>query len=120
NPNGPDAVYRVAWVDEAFQEIARRLDDVSMEVFAQGTPEGDALLRLTPGLLSLNTSLRPAIESLFKSSAYHGTLIFRGLYFCGRASAPATADAPPSGRVAFLAELLERKIFIEHRLASPT
>jgi len=120
NANGVDAVYRTAWIDEAFQSVARRLDDVSMEVFAEGTMEGDPLLRLTPTLTSLAPALRPVIESLFKSSAYHGTLIFRGLYFCGRESVPISDEAPPSGPVAFLAEVLDRKVFIEHRLASPT
>ena len=120
NPNGLDSVYRAAWVDDAFQALARRLDDVSMEVFAEGTKDGDLLLRLTPGLTSLATALRPVIEGLFKSSAYHGTLIFRGLYFCGRESAPASEDAPPAGPVAFLAEVLGRKVFVEHRLAAPT
>ena len=120
NPNGVDTVYRGQWVDDAFAALARRLDDVTMEVFAEGTNEGDHLVRFTPSMTALQTALRTTLDSLFKSSAYHGTLIFRGLYFCGRESVPATEDMPPSGHVAFLAEVLDRKVFIEHRLASPT
>jgi hypothetical protein len=120
NPNGVDAVYRATWVDDAFAGLAARLGDVTMEVFTEGTTEGDQLVRLPAVIPSLAASLRATLDTLFKSSAYHGTLIFRGLYFCGRETPPPMDDTPPSGRVAFLAELLERKIFAEHRLASPT
>ena len=120
NPNGVDTVYRGQWIDEAFAALAQRLDDVTMEVFAEGTSEGDPLVRFTPSMMAMQTAVRATLDSLFKSSAYHGTLIFRGLYFCGRETVPATEDMPPVGHVAFLAEVLDRKVFIEHRLASPT
>jgi len=120
NPNGIETVYRGQWIDEAFETMARRLDDVTMEVFAEGTAEGDQLVRFTPSMGQLQNAVRMTLDSLFKSSAYHGSLIFRGLYFCGRETVPATEDAVPSGSVAFLAEVLDRKVFIEHRLASPT
>lgn len=120
NPNGVESVYRAGWVDEAFEAMSRRLEDVVMEVFAEGTLEGDQLVRLTPSAAAMAIGLRPALDNLFKASAYHGSLIFRGLYFCGRESASILEDAPPSGPVAFLAEVLDRKVFIEHRLASPT
>lgn len=120
NPNGVEAVYRAGWVDEAFEALGRRLEDVVMEVFAEGTLEGDQLVRLTPSAASLAAGLRPTLDNLFKASAYHGSLIFRGLYFCGRESASILEDAPPAGPVSFLAEVLDRKVFIEHRLASPT
>ncbi|HYR28785.1 MAG TPA: type VI secretion system protein [Thermoanaerobaculia bacterium] len=120
NPNGIETVYRGQWIDEAFETMARRLDDVTMEVFAEGTSEGDQLVRFTPSMMQLQNAVRMTLDSLFKSSAYHGSLIFRGLYFCGRETEPATEDMPPSGDVAFLAEVLDRKVFIEHRLAAPT
>ncbi|HEX7809988.1 MAG TPA: type VI secretion system protein, partial [Thermoanaerobaculia bacterium] len=120
NPNSIDANYRTTWIDDALQSLVQRLEDVAMEVLSIGTKEGDALLRLLPGLTTLGTSLRPVLDGLFRASAYHGTLSFRGLYFCGRERPAATHDGPPSGPVAFLAELFEKKIFAEYRLASPT
>ena len=120
NPNGIESVFRATWIDDAIEALVRRLDDVTLEVFTEGTMEGDQLLRLSPGLASLSSSLKATLEGLFKASAYQGTLIFRGLYFCGREQAGATEDAPPAGPVAFLAEVLGAKVFIEHRLASPT
>lgn len=120
NPNGIESVYRGAWVDEAVNALVTRIDDVGLEILAEGTGEGDHLLRLTPTLASLGTALRVTLDGLFKASAYQGTLIFRGLYFCGRETVGALDDAPPSGHVAFLAEVLDRKVFLEHKLAAPT
>lgn len=119
-PYSVDAAYRGAWVDEAFAAVGRRIDDVQMEVFAAGTPEADWLLRLPQKIAALAQPVRVCLDNLLKSSAYHGSLIFRGLYFCGREGLGPTAEAKPVGPVAFLTDLVERKIFSEAGLAAPT
>jgi type VI secretion system protein ImpL len=120
SPYSVDAAYRGAWVDEAFTALVRRVEDVQMEAFAAGTAEADWLLRLPEAIASLGQPVRVCLDNLLKSTAYQGSLIFRGLYFCGRQGLGAAADAKPTGKVAFLADLMEKKIFAEAGLASPT
>jgi type VI secretion system protein ImpL len=120
SPYSVDAAYRGVWVDEAFTAIGRRLDDVQMEVFAAGTAEADWLLRLPLAVASLAKPIRVSLDNLLKSSAYHGSLIFRGLYFSGREGLGPAPEATPAGKVAFLADLVEKKIFEESGLAAPT
>ncbi|HEV7485290.1 MAG TPA: type VI secretion system protein [Thermoanaerobaculia bacterium] len=120
SPNSVDAAYRGTWIDDAFAAISRRLEDVQMEVFAAGTAEADWLLRLPLAVASLAKPVRVCLDNLLKSSAYHGSLIFRGLYFCGREGLGSAPEARPAGKVAFLADLVEEKIFAESGLAAPT
>jgi len=120
SPYSVDAAYRGVWVDEAFTAIDRRVADVQMEVFAAGTTEADWLLRLPPSIASLAKPVRVCLDNLLKASAYHGSLVFRGLYFCGREGLGPMPEAKPAGKVAFLADLFEKKIFEEAGLAAPT
>ncbi|MEA2343233.1 MAG: type secretion system protein ImpL [Thermoanaerobaculia bacterium] len=120
SPNSVDAAYRGVWVEEAFAAIIRRLEDVQMEVFAAGSAEADWLLRLPLAVASLAKPVRVCLDNLLKSSAYHGSLIFRGLFFCGREGLGSSPEAKPAGKVAFFADLFEKKIFEESGLAAPT
>jgi type VI secretion system protein ImpL len=120
SPYSVDSAYRGVWVEEAFTAIGRRVDDVQMEVFTAGTAEADSLMRLPQSIAALDRPVRVCLDNLLKSSAYHGSLIFRGLYFCGREGLGPTPEARPTGRVAFLSELLEKKIFVESGLAAPS
>jgi type VI secretion system protein ImpL len=112
NPYGIDVAYRGAWVDEAFSAVTTRLEDVQMEVFTEGTTRGDELLQLPNAMRRLAVPLRGALDHIFKSSAYHGALMLRGVYFCGREEI--------TGRTAFAGDLIERKVFAESTLATPT
>jgi type VI secretion system protein ImpL len=120
SPYSVDAAYRGVWVEEAFTAIERRVEDVQMEVFAAGTAEADWLLRLPLAIASLAKPVRVCLDNVLKASAYHGSLIFRGLYFCGREGLGPMPEAKPAGKVAFLADLFEKKIFEESGLAAPT
>ena len=120
SPYSIESVYRSGWVDEAFEMLSRRLEDVQMEIFAEGTAEGEWLLRLPQTLASLAAPLRACLDNVFKSSAYHGSLILRGIWFSGRSEIGSAVDAQPTGRTAFVSDLLEKKIFTEHGLATPT
>jgi type VI secretion system protein ImpL len=120
SPYSVDAAYRGAWVDEAFTALGRRVDDVQMEIFAAGTSDAEWLLRFPQALGSLVQPVRVCLDNLLKSTAYQGSLIFRGVYFCGRDGIGLSTDAKPVGRVAFLPDLIEKKIFAENGLAAPT
>jgi len=106
NPYNADLAYRSEWVGEAFDEVGNRLDGLQMEFFAEGVAEPELLLQLPAALRGIAAAARVALDQLFRSSAYHGQLIPRGIYFCG-------GDA-------FLADVLDRKVFAESGLAVPT
>jgi type VI secretion system protein ImpL len=120
SPYGIESVFRGAWVDDGFKTLAGRIDELQMEAFATRTIDPSALLRFPPAVQSLLPAVRTALDNLFKSSAYQGTLIFRGVYFVGRETMSSDEDEKPAGKIAFLRDVLDRKIFIEHRLAAPT
>ena len=65
-------------VDEAFTALVKRVEDVQMEVFACGTREADWLLRLPQSIASLAHPVKVCLDNLLKSTAYQGSLIFRG------------------------------------------
>jgi type VI secretion system protein ImpL len=118
SPYSVETAYRGRWIDEAFAMLNSRLHNVQMELFTEGATDPDNLLRLPSAILALAAPVRAYADNLFKSSAYHGSLIFRGLYFCGRSSG--SANQTTAGRTAFLRDLLERKVLPECGLASPT
>lgn len=123
SPYSIDTAYRSQWTDEAVATCAARLDEIQLEAFTQGTGDAEALLNLPKTVRRLAVPLRVCLDQLFRSSAYHGALIMRGLYFCGREEVDAREQSlfgSPEGETAFLRDLIEQKIFAEHALARPT
>lgn len=126
SPYSIDNAYRASWSDEAIASCTARLDEVQLEIFTDGPhapSDAAALLGLPNAFRALASPLRVCLEQLFRTSAYHGALIMRGVYFCGRENEDGTLHAfqPTSrGETAFLRELIEQKIFAEHYLAIPT
>lgn len=123
SPFGPDAAYRSGWVDEAFSALGKRMDDLQMEVFADRPAAADSLFLLPGAVRSLSSPVRTFLDQLFKPSAYHESLILRGIYFCSREEAGAateeTTAATTSRRTFFLKDLLNEKAFREAGLAMP-
>lgn len=116
SPYSADTAYRGEWVTEAVNALAKRLDELQMEMFTDGTKEPDLLLRFPRAVRSLAEPLRAATDALLKSSAYQESLFLRGIYLSGWTSAEGGAD----GMTAFVGDLLGRKIFAETGLATPT
>ncbi|HEX5719905.1 MAG TPA: type VI secretion system protein [Thermoanaerobaculia bacterium] len=125
SPFGSDAAYRSGWVDEAFSAAGKRMDDLQMEVFADTPDAADSLFVLPGAVRSLNVPVRAVLDQLFKSSAYHESLILRGIYLCGREEEAAEESGAGStaGKTArrsfFLKDLLNDKAFREAGLALP-
>ncbi|HYN20109.1 MAG TPA: type VI secretion protein IcmF/TssM N-terminal domain-containing protein, partial [Thermoanaerobaculia bacterium] len=134
SPFGPDAAYRSGWVDEAFTVAGSRMDDLQMEVFADTPSAADSLFLLPGAVRSLSAPVRAFLDQLFKPSAYHESLILRGIYLCGREEVEAeestastattrTAKTAANGerlrRTFFVKDLLNEKAFREAGLALP-
>ncbi len=148
SPYTPETAFQPGWVDEAFRSLQKYLYQAQFELFAeQGKMEGGADLFFFPSeLLSIKTPIGIYLEQLFKLSAYHESLLFRGLYFCGDSGIPSPAAGaqgrqeamgPPPGsiigllpahaparepagkRPIFIKDLFEKKVFPEGHLAGP-
>lgn len=120
SPYSIESVYRTAWIDEAFDVVIKRLEDVQMEIFTDGTAEAEWLLGLPKAVAALAGPVRTCLDNVFRPTAYHGALILRGVYFCGREELGPAEEAQPIGNVAFLHDLLDKKAFSEAGLAQPT
>lgn len=112
SPYSIDSTYKGVWAEEAFNAIAGRVDDLQMEVFAEGTRDAEQILRLPQAVRTMAPSARVFLDHIFKASAYHETLILRGIYLCGREAV--------EERTAFANDLIEKKVFAEWGVASPT
>lgn len=123
SPFGPDAAYRSGWVDEAFAALGKRMDDLQMEVFADRPAAADSLFLLPGAVRSLSGPVRGFLDQLFKPSAYHESLILRGIYFCSREEEGQAGSIGDVGerarRTFFLKDLLNEKAFREAGLALP-
>jgi type VI secretion system protein ImpL len=123
SPYSIESAYRSTWADEAIAACADRLDEVQLEAFADGTDQPASLLHFPNTIRGLAAPLRVCLDQLFRSSAYHGALIMRGVYFCGREEDQSDANAltpRAQGETAFLRDLIEQKVFAERALARPT
>jgi type VI secretion system protein ImpL len=119
SPYGPDAAYRSGWVDDAFAALGKRMDDLQMEVFADKPAAADSLFLLPGAVRSLSSPVRAFLDQLFKPSAYHESLILRGIYFCSREETAGTGAEERSRHTFFLKDLLNEKAFREAGLAMP-
>lgn len=140
SPHAMDSPFRPAWADEAFDAMRYRLELAQLEVFAQSSVQKpDQVFAVSGEIASMGGAVKVFLNQLFQPSAYHESMLFRGLYFCAdrqRASdneahestlseafdlPDATAAEGRAGRGSwFLRDLFERKIFPEHKLAAPT
>jgi type VI secretion system protein ImpL len=120
SPYVADAAYHGDWVGEAVAALGARLNDLQMESFAEGAAGADQLFLLPAAVRSLGTGLTTALDQLFVPSAYHESILFRGLFLCGRAGGAGDGAAEPPRRTLFLKDLLEAKVFPEAALAVPS
>jgi type VI secretion system protein ImpL len=119
SPYTIDTTYSAAWVDEAVQSLVARVQDLQMEIFTEGCRDANKLLLLDESITALAAPLRVCLEQLFRATAYHDAPVLRGIYLSGKDAGEADALSRSAG-TAFLADLLERKVFPEWGVAQPT
>lgn len=121
SPYNVDTAYRGAWVEEAFQTIGARLRQAQTEIFAarQEVAEADGVFVFPQTLDELRDPLQVYLGQIFKSSAYHESILCRGVYFSGSDAAMDEASHEPANTY-FLRQLLEQKVFPEAALGRPT
>lgn len=115
-----DATYSPEWVDEAFEAMNGRVQDLQMEVFTEGSKDASSLLLLDEAVASLAAPMRVCLDQLFRATAYHDAPMFRGIYLTGNDAGETDILGQSSGGTAFLGDLLERKAFPEWGVATPT
>ena len=100
SPYNIETSFHEGWVDEAFASIGQRLDELRLEVFAEGSEIADPdELYLFPGTIqALKEPLRAVLKEVASASTYLGSMMLRGFYFCGAAQSavrPPEPAAPP-------------------------
>jgi type VI secretion system protein ImpL len=75
----------VKWVEEAFSELEESLNQLRLEIFAEGriTTARDGVFVFPSELSTLKDSLAIYLNHIFKNDAYQESLLLRGIYFCG-------------------------------------
>ncbi len=144
NPHGVQNPFENNWVHEAFHEIGRTLEKVSLEVFTrEGMDEQtrDDAYQFPDQLQNVKESLSIYLQSIFKYSSFREPLILRGIYFSGegvmrepvpvnedqkfspypqimplRADALHTQNQSP---LYFVKDFFAEKVFREYSLANP-
>lgn len=121
-PYTVETAYSPAWPDECFAAIFNRLSDVQLSLFGQGeVKDANAMFGFPDQLRKCFPALRLMLDKLFTPSAYHEAFLLRGVYFTGQAASKTTASGTAKKHVAvFVRDLLNRKIFAESALATPT
>jgi type VI secretion system protein ImpL len=137
NPHALNSTFSPAWVDEAFDDINDVLLRRQLEMLAESrTPASANDLFLFPfELQKLRTPLRLLLGVLFRTTAYHSPHLLRGIYFCGRETAPEAVDTTPqpeqhrmvpgflaggADAILYVRNLFQFKVFSERHLATPT
>jgi type VI secretion system protein ImpL len=137
NPHLLDTTFSPSWVDEAFDATNEVLLRFQLEMLAESetTAAADGVFLFPFELQNLRAPLRALLNGVFRTTAYHGPHLLRGIYFCGRegasltelASGDATLDRAPEyalleprpSRLIFIRHLFEFKVFAERYLATP-
>ncbi|WP_444995415.1 type VI secretion system protein [Aliikangiella sp. IMCC44359] len=114
NPNDINQPIQKAWIVNAFNEIAIFLRQIHTRFIDDDTNEVSSDTLLFPR--NLNKLSRPTTrfcETIFGSSSYHRSLMFRGIYFSGKLRESESHPYIPK----FIEELFAKKIFNESDLA---
>lgn len=143
NPYNLTAAFNPSWVDEAIDAVSARLQDIELEIYAEGREmaDPDAFFLFPKQLASVREPLRAFLSALFKKTVYQESFFFRGIYFVGDAGdmglgeslvEPAAGEnangegqdddwrTPAERRPFFVTSLLVDKVFAEFGLARPS
>lgn len=124
SPYSPDTAWRSEWVGEAFTTLGARLERIQNEVFSDRAQavDTDRLFVFPEAFAALAGPLERYLHPIFRPSAYHESVLLRGIYFAGDlpASGPDAVALPGEPPAAFVRDLFDRKAFAEVGLARPT
>lgn len=85
SPYTLSTAYTSKWVEEAFSSIEENLNQLRLEIFAEGrlTDSRDGVFVFPSELLTIKENLSIYVNHIFKNDAYQESLLLRGLYFSG-------------------------------------
>lgn len=149
NPNTLESAFVPTWVDDAFAMLQRSLVQRLTWVFGTRSAgvQAEELAILPLEFDTLRVPLRSFLTEIFHETAYVDSNFFRGIFFCGDATAlrslspsPAMVDkrlpgtlakagandakdpvaiARANRRLYFLRDLFDFRVFVETRIARP-
>ena len=137
NPHALDSSFTSSWVDEAFDTTNETLLRRQLEMLAgcKTATAADGVFSFPFELQQLRDPLKVLLSQLFRTTAYHSSHLLRGIYFCGRNTAPDIDPLnqdnsqqegiaisrgfleKPDCHSIFVRDLFEFKIFAERYLA---
>jgi type VI secretion system protein ImpL len=127
SPYAPETSYRPEWLDEAFSLLGSGLHRAQIEAFGDQAvlQDPDGVFCFPEEVQRLRDPLRVYLNQIFRASAYHELLPWRGLYFTGRVaadegSAGLLRDPGAVGGAVFVRDVFDRKVFPERDLAHPS
>ncbi|MBY0280927.1 MAG: hypothetical protein K2W94_02095 [Alphaproteobacteria bacterium] len=85
SPYTLSTAYTSKWVDEAFNTLEENLNQLRLEIFAEGrvTDSRDGVFVFPSEILNIKDNLSVYVNHIFKNDAYQESLLLRGIYFCG-------------------------------------
>lgn len=121
--DGPPAL----WGEAIFDEIGQQLRALQVEAAAHceriAAPDADLLFLYPHQFAQMLAPFQQWLSIVFQVSAWQTTFFLRGVYFTGVVAQPgervALQDAP-RGDVAFVRDLLLKKVLVETHLGRPT
>jgi type VI secretion system protein ImpL len=111
NPYRLDSAFTREWVNEAFDQVLKDLQDAQLQVAASGQDinDIDRFMLFRQNFSALHQPLLEVVNSAFARSSFQEALPLRGIYFTGQLDE----------KVAFVNDLMMQKVFAEKHLAFP-
>lgn len=110
------------WGDSTFDTLSEQLKLLQLDAAAQSDriTDADRFFLFPRHFQQLRTPLKHWLATVFQPSAWHAGFLCRGVYFTGSIAADGTRTEGVRRDVAFVDDLIARKVLAERNLAHPT
>lgn len=110
------------WTDSAFDTVGARLKALQVEAAAERDriDDVDRFFLFPRHFRQLHTPLKSWLATVFQSSVWNAGFLCRGIYFTGSIAANGDDSAELRRDIAFVDDLIAKKVLAEPHLARPT
>lgn len=111
-----------SWTDQAFETLAGQLQTLQLDAAARSEQiaDADCFVLFPRHFQRLREPVRQWLATVFQASGWHAGFLFRGMYFTGSIAADGSRTEGVRKDVAFVDDLIAKKVLAEHHLALPT
>jgi type VI secretion system protein ImpL len=110
------------WADSAFDVLGERLKSLQVEAAAErdSIADADRFFLFPRHFMQLRLPLKEWLGVVFQSSAWRAGFLCRGIYFTGSIAADGADSKEVREDIAFIDDLVTKKVLAEPHLAKPT